>query len=526
MRYTLHQGDNREVLKTFADNSIDSIVTDPPYELGFMGKKWDSSGIAYDATLWAECLRVLKPGGHLIAFGGTRTYHRMTVAIENVGFEIRDCIMWLYGSGFPKSLAVDKAIDRQRDDREQVLKVTNWIADCVQLSGIRHADILKAFEFNAGSGMVGHWTARNYGSQPAVPTLDQIPPLLALFGMTLDDVPDDVRTLIWTLNGRKGQPGEAWFQREVITEKREDMFGEYEVEAVRTMVDPKKARLGMPLQQNAKHQVTLTAPATPLAQQWQGWGTALKPAHEPIVVARKPLQGTVADNVQAWGVGALNIDGCRVDSDDAQWTRHGTADAGMWSGKKRIHQENTTSGRWPANIILDEEAAQMLNEQSGVSGGKKYKKSGFRVGGKSEYSVGINGTKNAPDNYGDSGGASRFFYVAKASTKEREAGLEGMVMQNNMRVNAPRENEEAKHATVRANYHPTVKPIELMQYLVRLVTPPNGVVLDPFMGSGSTGCAAMLEKVQFIGIELNQEYVNIAEKRIRHWMSKDFIREE
>lgn len=470
MSYELHLGDNREVLRSIPSDSVDSIVCDPPYELGFMGKKWDSTGIAYDVTLWAECLRVLKPGGHLLAFGGSRTYHRLAVAIEDAGFEIRDCIMWLYASGFPKSLAVDKAIDRQRHDREQVLKVTNWIADCVQSSGIRHAEILEAFGFNAGSGMVGHWTARNYGSQPAVPTLDQIPPLLALFGMTLDDVPDDVRTLIWTLNGRKGQPGEAWFQREVITEKREDMFGEYDVEQIRTDVATRIYDNGegprMP------DHIKITAPATPLAQQWQGWGTALKPAHEPIVVARKPLQGTVADNVTAWGVGGINIDGCRVGGD---------------------------AGRWPANIILDEEAAQMLDEQSGE------RKSGGENGTRKRLNSpgwGMNAQIITNGRPPDSGGASRFFYVAKASKAEREAGLD-----------AP-DGE-------RANRHPTVKPIALMRYLVRMVTPRGGVVLDPFMGSGTTGCAAMLEAMHFIGIDITPEYKDIADRRIQHWASQN-----
>ena len=325
MQYTLYTGDNRDILKTIPDNSIDSIVTDPPYELGFMGKHWDNTGIAYNVAVWNECLRVLKPGGHLIAFGGSRTYHRLAVAIENAGFDIRDQIQWIYGSGFPKS-------------------------------------------------------------------------------------------------------------------------------------------------HNLKND-------------WHGWGTALKPAHEPAVLARKPLTGTVADNVTAWSVGALNIDGCRVDSSDAQWTRHGTADSGMWSGKKRIYQENPTAGRWPANVLFDEEAAQVLDEQ-------------------------ING-------------ASRFFYVAKASKAEREAGLDGV---KRVQVDASRklgnpggDNPRNRGVHERANNHPTVKPVELMRYLIRLVTPKGGTVLDPFMGSGSTGCAAMLEANQFIGIDITPEYVEIARRRIIHY---------
>ena len=337
MRYELLLGDNREVLRSMPSNSVDSIVCDPPYELGFMGKRWDSTGIAYDVTLWAECLRVLKPGGHLLAFGGSRTYHRLAVAIEDAGFEIRDCIMWLYGSGFPKS--------------------------------------------------------HNLG-------------------------------------------------------------GEH-----------------------------------------QGWGTALKPAHEPIVVARKPLQGTVADNVQAWGVGALNIDGCRVG------TEGGTKAVNYYSSARITYQglmlsndtEKINAGRWPANIILDEEAAQMLDTQSGYS----VSKSGGKSGSNTNLSWYESNADRPRVGHSDSGGASRFFYIAKASRSEREAGL-----------NAP--------PGERGNIHATVKPITLMRYLIRLVTPPGGTVLDPFMGSGSTGCAAMLEGVDFVGIELSAEYLEIAERRIVH----------
>ena len=336
MNYTLHCGDNREVLRTMADASVDSIVCDPPYELGFMGKRWDSTGIAYDVTLWTECLRVLKPGGHLIAFGGSRTYHRLAVAIEDAGFEIRDQIQWIYGNGFPKS----------------------------------------------------------------------------------HNLEDD----------------------------------------------------------------------------WKGWGTALKPAHEPAVLARKPLCGTVADNVMTWGCGALNIDGCRVSG--APWHRNdnGIGDHGMWAGLgQRHYAEQHTAGRWPANVILDEAAAQVLDEQSGYA-----KSNGGIRNNKKVMDMFLLG-KNpilALSPYHDSGGASRFFYVAKASKAEREAGLDS--------------------DSDRANHHPTVKPIELMRYLVRLVTPKGGTVLDPFMGSGSTGCAAMLEGIDFVGIDITPEYVEIARRRILH----------
>jgi len=526
MTHTLHLGDCRTVLSTLDDASIDSIVCDPPYELGFMGKAWDNSGIAYDVTVWQQCLRVLKPGGHLIAFGGSRTYHRLAVAIEDAGFEIRDQIQWIYANGFPKSLDVSKAMDKQRDDRDQTLEVTAWIRQARDNAGLSNATIDDAFGMN---GMAGHWTSQ--ASQPSVPTLDQIPVLLDLFGLTLDDVPDDVRTLIWTLNGNKGKPGKAWGERTFVTEKREDMFGEYEVDDVRTMQDTKKARIGIPLQISAKHQVTITAPATDIAKQWQGWGTALKPAHEPAVLARKPLCGTVADNVIAWGVGALNIDGTRIaafDGYEKAWdapvrTNISKGSASFGTGKSSvggthavdISANKPTAGRWPANVIFDEEAAQVLDEQSGERNyhGGIFKTRDFKGWNK----VGELREKLVLNHPG-SGGASRFFYVAKASKAEREAGLyyEEWVKAGAMSGAEYREDRPTNHP-LRANHHPTVKPLALMRYLVRLVTPKGGKVLDPFMGSGSTGCAAVREGFDFVGIDITPEYVAIAQKRIAHY---------
>jgi hypothetical protein len=388
MTHTLHLGDCREVLATMCDNSIDAIVCDPPYELGFMGKAWDASGIAYDVTVWQQCLRVLKPGGHLIAFGGSRTYHRLAVAIEDSGFEIRDQIQWIYGSGFPKSLDVSKAMDRQRHDRAQVLEVTAWIRSARDASGLSNAQIDAAFGF---AGMAGHWTSSL--SQPSVPTLDQIPVLLDLFGMTLDDVPDNMRTLIWTLNGNNGEPGKAWHRREVVTEKRTDMFGEYEVDLSyggASNIGKDSTNSYITTVSGTSTKVQITAPSTDLAKQWQGWGTALKPAHEPAVLARKPLRGTVADTVAQWGTGALNIEGTRVGYEGKPPTGSGNvsklspSDIMTRALGKDGGNVTSTAGRWPSNVILDEEAACLLGEPS------------------------------------------RFFYVAKASKAEREAGLDGV----------------------------------------------------------------------------------------------------
>ena len=405
---TLHHGDCLDVLKTLPDNSIDSLVTDPPYGLSFMGRKWD-----YDVPsieVWQECLRVLKPGGHLLAFAGTRTQHRMAVRIEDAGFEIRDMIAWVYGSGFPKSLDVSKAIDKAAG-----------------------AEVKVGTAFKV---------AGEYGGR----------------------------------NLRNGEsPGEA---REAL-----------------------------------RH-----APATDAAKQWHGWGTALKPALEPITVARKPLIGTVAENVLRYGTGGLNIDGCRVGTEDmsAQFDREWNQDGTFGNGKRASQGKQCPPGRWPANLIHDgsDEVMALFPQTMPSPSADRPIVRGERTA--PIYGEQTNAAGTVGDGFGDSGSAARFFYCAKASKRDRDEGCDGLEAQNNMRVNAPRISEDAKHATQLRNHHPTVKPTELMRYLCRLVTPPGGTVLDPFMGSGSTGKAAVLEGFRFIGIEREAEYVRIASARIEH----------
>jgi site-specific DNA-methyltransferase (adenine-specific) len=379
MDYTLHHGDCLEVMATMADNSVDAIVTDPPYGLSFMGKRWD-----YDVPsveVWYECLRVLKPGGHLLAFAGTRTQHRMAVRIEDAGFEIRDMIAWVYGSGFPKSLDVSKAIDKAAGAEREVV----------------------------GSKL----------GQPG-----------------------------YHLHAHDG--GEAL--------GRGLSSSTYETQLASSQI---------------------TAPATEAARQWAGWGTALKPSLEPITVARKPLAGTVAANVLEHGTGALNVDGCRVGNESTLKTNGKTA---IWAdGGMNAEQGGSTSGRWPANLIHDgsEEVVAGFPETKTGRGDRRGERSIFGGDGDSEQMRSFEA---------NSGSAARFFYTAKASKADRGEG----------------------------NTHPTVKPLDLMAYLCRLVTPPGGIVLDPFMGSGSTGKAAILEGFQFIGIERDAEYLAIAEARISH----------
>lgn len=402
-------GDCLEVMRGMADNSVDSIVTDPPYGLSFMGKKWDYDVPGED--IWRECLRVLKPGGHLLAFAGTRTQHRMAVRIEDAGFEIRDMIAWVYGSGFPKSLDVSKAIDKAAG------------AERMEVIGTRHRNV-KPFDDKNG----------------------------------------------WNPNDTKGDHA-------------------------------------------------YTAPATDAAKQWQGWGTALKPALEPITVARKPLIGTVAENVLAHGTGAINVDGCRVGSEKIT-TTNGKGFNGFFEGGTNNNGGAVREGRWPANLIHDgsDEVKELFPETKSGSINGTYNNTIMAQS---------NGDRNGKPIHlefnGDSGSAARFFYCAKASKRDRDEGCEGIEERKSGMSNGAQKHGDGydkgqdiglNRVVARRNHHPTVKPTDLMRYLCRLVTPPGGTVLDPFAGSGSTGKACALEGFRFIGIEREMEYCKIAEARI------------
>ena len=380
----VRHGDSREVIKTLADASVDSCVCDPPYGLTFMGKHWDREDTpAFSAAFWADVMRALKPGGHLMAFGGTRTYHRLAVAIEDAGFEIRDQIGWLYGSGFPKSHDVSKGIDKAAGvDRE----VIGW---------------------RVSEG------------------------------------------------GRSGGNNEF-----------SDVL-------------------------NQSKNINITAPATDAARQWQGWGTALKPAWEPIVLARKPLIGTVAANVLAHGTGAINVDGCRVAHDEPikQMSAQTGGDKVFGQGGRRGETtELKASGRWPANVIHDgsEEVVAAFPETAPSTTGVR------DPNGSMGYHGGARGLPGVVSGHADSGSAARFFYSAKADADDRLGSK-----------------------------HPTVKPVDLMAYLCRLVTPPGGTVLDPFAGSGTTGMACMREGFRAVLIEREAEYVADIRRRIAHVKGED-----
>jgi DNA modification methylase len=496
--YTVHIGNNLDILPTLPDNSVDSIVTDPPYELGFMGKKWDSSGIAYSVELWSECLRVLKPGGHLLSFGGTRTWHRVAVAIEEAGFEIRDSMAWLYGSGFPKSLDVSKAIDKSdatEARRKRDLQFVEWM----QTTGMKPSEANKIV---GKSDVASHYFRLD---QPAVATAELFDKLRPY----LPEVPDYIEKLV----ADRTIESQNFKNRQVLGQKQ----GTKSVDGAGHGIVPG----------GITEQVTLdiTAPATPEAQQWEGWGTALKPAFEPVVVARKPLIGTVAENVLTHGTGGLNIDGSRIGRKEgdnssagnrtatfgAQETQSGGDGSGGW--------EQNASGRWPANVILDEYTAELLDGQTG-----ELKPATSRTARNKHIPMPNNpqlGDLVAHPVYGDTGGASRFFYVAKASKRDRNEGLEELPEIRTGAMSATADGSMLtgsgnERTTTRQNFHPTVKPTDLMRYLIKLVTPPGGTVLDPFTGSGSTGKAAILEGFRFIGCELTEDYVPIIEGRLKH----------
>lgn len=450
----IYCGDCIEVMKTLPDNSVDTVVTDPPYGLEFMGRAWDkfkkiNSGrersineitaisrgpekyvagkpfqeFSYN---WAtQALRVLKPGGYLLAFGGTRTYHRLVCGIEDAGFEIRDTIMWLYGSGFPKSLDVSKSIDKKAGVEREVIDRK------------RHAK--KDFKDNL------------YAQDPANANNNKI------FG-----------------------------------------YGEEDI----------------------------TLPATPEAKQWAGWGTALKPACEPIVVARKPLsESTVAENVLKWGTGGIDIDGGRIGTDTIRHSHDNTSHQ-KWKEQdgripKIIEKGIPTyhKGRFPANVILDEQAAAMLDEMSGVSKsspvgfkGVAWKHSGNTKDERTELKY--------QREFNDTGGASRFFYCAKASKTERNRGCEGLEEKYNIGVKYTtmagdgRENPKIKPVNGK-NHHPTVKPLALMEYLIKLVSRKGAVILDPFCGSGTTAIGCVNTGRKYIVIDNEKEYIEISKCRVR-----------
>jgi site-specific DNA-methyltransferase (adenine-specific) len=419
--YSIATGEVTSILADFVDNAFDGLLCDPPYGFSFMNKAWD-----YDVpsvALWRECLRVLKPGAPLLAFGGARTYHRLACAIEDAGFELRDCLMWLYGKGFPKSVNVGLVIDKAAGATREI---------------------------------VG---ARVLTGNAAISTSE------------------------------KG--------------------GTY----------------GVQVGSIAPKEIPITAPASTLAKQWHGWGTALKPAYEPILLARKPLDGTIAQNVARWGVGGLAIDGCRIG--EIGGTRKsdpkkGPTVAAYGNGLNGGGCKPIDGGRWPANLILDENAAALLDAEVGQRPSTPFREN--VVDGNV-----LPFKKRTAGGYGDAGGPSRFFYTAKVSTREREAGCDGLPLKSSAEMTERSDDDAAGTQHPRAgaggstggarNFHPTLKPIALTTWLARLIRPPQGaVLLVPFAGTGSEMIGALKAEWNGVfGIEREAEYVTIAKARLAHW---------
>jgi site-specific DNA-methyltransferase (adenine-specific) len=418
-------GDCFEVLKNIPDSSIDLILTDPPYGLSFMGKNWDH-GVP-SVQFWIEALRVAKPGAHLFAFGGTRTFHRLAVAIEDAGWEIRDTIMWVYGSGFPKSLDVSKAIDKIA------------VVECPACNGISKNTELESWE---------EWIKKtqDYGG-----TRKEWERLQDLSICNVCNSTGKVRGANREVVGVAGKSGST----------RNNMAGDF-----------------------AGGEYMSSVAATPEAKQWEGWGTALKPAFEPIIVARKPLTGTVAENVLQWGTGGINIDGCRVPGAlEGDPMRFAKTDGGEFVLKFDKAPTVRTEGRWPANFIHDgsEEVVGLFPYQkSGKVKPHVIKRDKTVV----DFQRGL--TQRTGHSLSSEGSAARFFYCAKASKSERGEG----------------------------NIHPTVKPLALMKYLLTLGLPPGGTVLDPFCGSGTTALACKELGRNYICIEKELEYYRIACNRL------------
>jgi site-specific DNA-methyltransferase (adenine-specific) len=399
MKYQILHGDNRETLKTLPDNSVDAIVTDPPYGIDFLGKAWDANTGALET--YQECLRVLKPGGHILAFSAARTYHHLAVTLEQAGFEIRDQIMWIYSSGFPKSQDVGRSIQRSL--------------------GVKELDRVVDTTKNAGFGQTDHARVR---------------------------------------------AGEEW--------------------------------------STTAKQVGVVKCTDPEAQAWEGWGTALKPAHEPICMARKPLKLSIAKNCQTHGVGALNIDACRVPYEDDK-------DIETYLNNKRGPMERSTA--------TDGEGIGMFGGEVGYRAIKR------EVNAEQDLPQG-----RFPSNVlGEIPDYQKYFYCPKVSRAERHIGFDELPAPYDRRTERGESGSaglqglqklNGEKRTDGGNNHPTVKPIELMKYLIRLITPPGGTVLDPFSGSGSTGCAVVELGYEYIGCELDEKYVAIARRRIEAWYAE------
>lgn len=490
----LLNGDNIKLLKTLPDNSIDSVVTDPPYALtpskgakaGFMGKLWDAE--VPSVEFWSEVFRVLKPGGHVLSFGGTRTYHRMVVNIEDAGFEIRDQIQWLYGSGFPKSCNVSKQIDKKYGRIGYDLsEIKTKLKELYKSSGKTMAKIDDECGFKASGYLrIEHRDDDGWGE--ALPTLERWKIISNVIGCSANVFNEYKSYFEQAEREVVGKSKAGFLENNAVFELNNEGYGDYD----------------------------LTKSKTKEGVEWEGWGSALKPANEPICLARKPLsEKSIAENVLKWRTGGINVDGCRVGTEtiiSRPGMKVGNFQGVDSNSKKQNDLITENEGRFPANLILDESAAEMLDEQSGIVSQGHWPKGSTK--GFGEFGGGESIYEGVGPKDKTKSGASRFFYVAKVSKAERNMGLDGFEEKDKI-GNLSDVVSDSKNKV--KNNHPTLKPVNLMSYLCKLITPPNGIVLDPFMGSGSTGIAALLNDFRFVGMEMDNDYFKIAEARINQY---------
>lgn len=499
---TIYHGDCRE--PTFAN--VSAIVTDPPYELGFMGKTWDSKGISFQKETWGHLRGFCLSGAPLLSFGGTRTFHRIACAIEDAGWEIRDTLMWVYGSGFPKSLDISKAIDKINGETGRLLRFVEWM----RTTGLKAAEINEAI----GKSDVGsHYLRRD---QPAIPTRElwaRLRPLCLDVPAWVDELVERIEAEREIIGEHIAPDGKPYSERQ--PRAWTPQFSDYKVENADTPY--------------------ITAPATPEAQLWEGYGTALKPAYEPILLCMNPLDGTFAENALKHKVAGLNIDECRIEYEKAgniasnpllrkesgaRITHGADLNSSSYSLKKSSGEMNINSkGRFPANFIHD--GSQMVMELFPNSKTGDLKRVNSSIGGNGIYQGGLGGERN---HQGSNGSAARFFYCAKASKAERDRGCEGMPEKASSSMPGRRDPYDAewdtgndvttRFVTSRRNNHPTVKPLSLMEYLCKLVKMPEyNLVLDPFCGSGTTLLACIKLEIPCIGIDNDEHSCEIAARR-------------
>ena len=507
--YTLFHWNMLDLWEVVDACSIDSIVTDPPYELNFMGKGWDNSWIAFQPDTWKRCLEALKPWGYLLAFGGSRTYHRIACAIEDAGFEIRDCIMWLYGSWFPKSMDISKQIDKRW--ATSISRFWGYLRGILKERNMTYSDLAKHFPSKTWwiTGCV-----HNRIEWKNMPTLEQFNKICEILDLPFDKLEEAEREVIWSKKTNLTVYQNIW-------------------------------------DRNISWKVDITAPSTNLAKQREGRWTALKPSYEPIIVARKPLEWSCTDNVIKYWVGGINIDECRVqfwnETDSRVWT-DAVMNTEHWFWQEKGNNWNTAVykewGRFPANTILTYDESDFEEVCWWFPNTKSWSKMSFGSVRKAQpdntyqlwFTKHENSWQTAPDNYWDSGNASRYFYCAKASKRDRDEWLdefeEAKTTDGCIRSNEETARKFWANSALRRNIHPTVKPCDLMQYLVRLVTPNGWTVLDPFNWSGSTWKAVMYENkdrnknYKYIWIELTEEYLPIAKARIEYVINKGIEKEK